>query len=1146
MSKSQIWRDLKTISKQLRIPHQSRWRSTKAHMLNELNTLQQIHERRQLNIDLFQDIQTYDRARLIRDLQPRFETETEDGTTTVRFDNYQDIKQRLRVLIIQLKPDNARILTTITYDDGEEISRHYNTVQALFDNIEQLIDGYQEGQAFESLEFHFMVPNARPPVPPMAHSDDIINCVIKQAFDQTHRKMIMKESTGTYMNVNDILALETKFKINIYITDSFNKLWRKPEIIYPKKSQKHPVDVFIKCHDYHATKAFRVTDIIAPTTDTRVSTPGATISNFYVSGRKVETVYHEIQTLVALHLSFLRAGTEHIVIDNGTSVIGVITKTVNYKDSTLKDLRFIKENDWSISGYGKRRFKEHILNKNNTGLTYQIPDKNVYNNIKGSQSPIAFLFKPKYKHDTTNKKARVYQIDMSRAYRNSAVGNLDVLPKYFYKGFPTAPRSVETINKPLTATLLKKLTGMGLGFALISFDQTAHIKAGLIPMLHTGQPTPIGTTVLSLPALSYYGQFRKVKVIVKQYYYSKTTYEPFKELFENLDLELENTQDAKVYKQLRLLPNLIIGGINKSITKCQVFSTLCPEEAQRFLADESKIIHRWTTREFKENVKTPTNPRLTPEEALMKINFDQHIFVNTERDYEDIETLTSVYIFYYMEKGDTHADSFNQTHLSKYVTDYQKIACHAKASEVCGKKASNLICINTDSITYISSTPFVPSTYWHLEAIGSEFYGKSNGCKVIVDEGEKKYQRHGGFSRELTISEYKVMSDEHTFSVRPSREYKGAAEYDQTLENVPLPDQELKTIFRPAGYGKTELANYMSMKPSKFTDKTNGDDAVRRYDPDDILCVGTTHVARGLIGGNYTLAGIIIRFKKGVFTTAPKAILIDEISMASMGQLNSLDRVLRNVTSVNRPFGGVSIYLVGHMKQLPLPDPNAKTILSSHLFPLFSSMSHHLPVNHRQCNDEAFATILSKVENYYDVGGDEKSNEYAKNVLPEILTPDELDLLRSRLSKKVQKGQNIIPLHFKNSMVGKDNKRLGSIEKGSEVIVRFTGKFTYKGETTRFYNGEHYIIQETKLNGGKIESVKINGHWFPYKYFVVDTKEGEKHPKIQLAKSMTIHCSQGQTMDAVFLYAKSLTMNMLYVAMSRVRCLADLYLYNVV
>lgn len=1030
-------------------------------------------------------------------LQQRFEVKEIDNILKIKFDNFDDAKSSLRTFIESKIPQDAKIFAKIIYDDGESIERVYKTVDIMFNKINQAINGYEADQEFDILEIRFIIPDANPPIPPMAMSSNAINCVIKQCYQQSHKKSVLNFPTDEFMTLDDIEALETKHKLNIYITDFFNNLWRKPTIIHPKKSSHYPTDVFIKCHDYHATQGYRIKDVAIPTEEKITSNPGDCINNFHISESTADIEYMDLQELEQLHFDFLLDGKLHNVIDNGTKIIGIITKNKHYKDIELKSFDFIDPRDWSIASYGRRIFKEAQIARGNEELLYQIPDVDVYNSIKQSQTPITFLARPEAK-------GNIVQIDMTRAYKKTACGDLPTSIKSIFMGFPCAPRSVKTINQDLDLKLIGELNNLGLGFALVEFNQEAIIAQDKIPMMNTGQPHPTGTTVLSFPSVIYFYQYG-VKFNVLQYYYNREKQpDIFSPIFGGLDLLLnkyEKETDGHKYEAVRRIPNLIIGGLNLSITKCEVFHTISREEAARFLARTDITIHRVATRD----VKTP-----------------------------DVATcFKRQQVFYYHNTKARCTDAFNQTHLTKYITDYQKISVHRKCVEE-AKQFSNVLCINTDSISYIGTSKFTPDEHWHLEAQGDRFLGQSNGCKALISNGNITYARHGGHKQPLTIDQYEVLASKFIYSIRKNKDYQIAKNYNQMLESVPIEGQELYYVFKPAGWGKSELAKYISQEPSRFSIQTND---VKTYD--DIIQVGTTHVARKLINGSFTVAGLITRLYKGIIT-APKCVLIDECSMLTSDDLKSLDKALR-VSGLNRPFGGVSIILMGHMKQLP-PVHDDKLLLSSELFQLFTDRSDLLTKNHRQDTDRKYATILDKIEAYYEYGGDDKSQQKAKRVLPKILTPDEIKYLRTRVVDTRVEGTKI--LHYKNNLVNRDNNRYGKWLAGEEVIFRETFNRTVNKEQYNFYNGDHYYIEEVEGKDEKMR-IKVNGVWFSHKYLVPDPKNKEqKYPRIQLAAAMTIHCSQGQTLDSIFIHLNGLTMNLLYVAMSRVRTVNDLYLAN--
>jgi hypothetical protein len=1110
--KKQIWSDYKDALSNIVDPPQNfldiRWHTPKGQMENALEQLEKLLQQEYRYIDV---------------------EEAKDETIIDILDDdienhIPEVKEAVEKALGDNKEGKKQLLVRFEYSDGDEDQEGqvFSDVKGLIKFIRFQNSQYnkqEEGSGIEKLILEIIITDDRPEIPPMAFSQNAINCVLDQCFQQTHKKSLLKHKTDMFMTIDDIEELEEKFKINVYITDVYNRLWRRPAKVHPKRSSHYPTDVFICCHNFHAKKAFRVTKFATPV-EKIARSPNALISNFHVAKTPASDVeYLSQRELMNFHIDLLKQGTIHYVIDTGYKVIGLIHNDRYYKDDNLQSYPFISTADWSLSGYARRIFKECILSNKNEEQQLQISDTTVYENIQKSQVPITVLFKQKAHGD-------IIQIDQTQAYKQSSIGNLDEDVKHFYEGYPTAPRNTININEDLSPQLLIRLSNLGLGFALIDFDQTAHINNGRVPLLHTGKPHPKGQTVLSLPALKYYSLFEDVKVYVKQYYYSRYTHRPFDKPVALFD-SLVDDEDQKV----RHLTNLLIGGLNKRHHRCKVFSTSSLAEAKRFLADDTKTINRFKTVDRFEDKIAFLDPGVKDTKV----------------------TLHKEYIFYYQDDNEKVMESFNMTHLSKYVLDYQKITLHNKARKVCNDNINNLLCINTDSICYVkhSTQSTTDETLWHTEAEGTRFYGYSNGVRCITDGEDIVYQRHSGYRTELTLEDFKVLSDKNNLKVyRQTKKYQTAEEYDTQLENTPLPNQRLHTLFRPAGYGKTEFSRYLSGKESKFTCPQDLK-VIEPYREEQILLTGTTHVSRKLLNGKYTIQGLITRLSRNTLKDfdSIKAILIDEISMSSSQQLDKLDRLLRRIKQLNRPFGGLDIYLVGHMKQLPNPDDDSVPVTENELVKkVFTSLNEYLPINHRQSEDHVFQSILTKIESYYTIGGDEKSTKKAKHVLPSILTETEYKALQSRVVNRVFAGDQkhsrktptredyfATPLHFKNRMVEKTNSSIGKIQAGEEVIIRFN-----RG---KFYNGDRHLIQEVKQCEEKGLLVRINNSWLEHdKYFV--KQKDEKFPRVQLAHSMTIHCSQGQTLNKIFIYAKSLNMNMLYVAMSRVRNLDSLYLAN--
>ena len=83
----------------------------------------------------------------------------------------------------------------------------------------------------------------------------------------------------------------------------------------------------------------------------------------------------------------------------------------------------------------------------------------------------------------------------------------------------------------------------------------------------------------------------------------------------------------------------------------------------------------------------------------------------------------------------------------------------------------------------------------------------------------------------------------------------------------------------------------------------------------------------GIMDGRHATSATIARLTdcqiKAIKTV--RTLLIDEISMMSYYIFNKVERVLRYVRNVNKPFGGMQIILCGDFRQLQ-PVPNARFV----------------------------------------------------------------------------------------------------------------------------------------------------------------------------------------------------------------------------
>ena len=291
-----------------------------------------------------------------------------------------------------------------------------------------------------------------------------------------------------------------------------------------------------------------------------------------------------------------------------------------------------------------------------------------------------------------------------------------------------------------------------------------------------------------------------------------------------------------------------------------------------------------------------------------------------------------------------------------------------------------------------------------------------------------------------------------------------------------------------------------------------------------------THPARQVIESDYTLQKILAYLKHDIPFDIPERLIIDEVSMLTVNQFEYLSTGLIKRTGVNRPFGGIGVLLFGHLAQLTGPDPKSLPFHKSKLYKLFTPVK--LTKNYRHDKDPQFRSILTKIENYYNIGGNDKSKHYAFKVLKTILTKDEMKALNARQADHPNhddESPNRI-LQYSNKNVNASNNTMldhKPLKVGDMIVMRVNLK------NKNMWNGDRYPIQKVQT-----ATYTINGHNFSKTKTTIKGSVSNKFADIQYTAASTIHCSQGQT-TPVWVNIGGITMNLLYVALSRAKCLGD-------
>jgi len=306
-------------------------------------------------------------------------------------------------------------------------------------------------------------------------------------------------------------------------------------------------------------------------------------------------------------------------------------------------------------------------------------------------------------------------------------------------------------------------------------------------------------------------------------------------------------------------------------------------------------------------------------------------------------------------------------------------------------------------------------------------------------------------------------------------------------------------------------------------------------------------------------------------------LIIDEVSMVRADLLDSVDLFLRKNRRDQRPFGGVQLLLVGDLFQLPpVVTDDAREMLGARGYAspyFFSSRALHktsisaieLTVFFRQ-EDRTFIELLNRVrtgENP-DRVADELNRRCSHNgeagasitltgtnYLAERINGRELALLPSREFRFEGEA---------SGSFGLDGDRLPSpqdlrLKVGAHVM------FTKNDEQHRWVNGTIGVVKDieegrvfVEIVGGARPGIhevapttwKTHRYRYNKKLERLETREAGKYTQypLMLAWAVTIHKSQGQTLDNVLLdlCRGAFASGQLYVALSRCRTIEGIHL----
>lgn len=300
--------------------------------------------------------------------------------------------------------------------------------------------------------------------------------------------------------------------------------------------------------------------------------------------------------------------------------------------------------------------------------------------------------------------------------------------------------------------------------------------------------------------------------------------------------------------------------------------------------------------------------------------------------------------------------------------------------------------------------------------------------------------------------------------------------------------------------------------------------------------------------------------------TKAKVLIIEEISMLSAATFEMADKVCREARRDNRPFGGLTVILVGDFFQLP-PVSRQGDVAFAYASPVWYELNPlvcYLTEQYRQ-DDSDFLDVLSAIRS----GGVEEAHHerlMARHTGPAELPPDaprlfshnaDVDRINAAELAKLPGATKKFPMSSKGKDTLVEGLKRGclspetlELKEGAAVMFTKNSPSTYSGRGSqgKFVNGTLGVVSGWGVDGLPIvktkDGLKISVE--PMEWNLEEqgkVKASICQIPLRLAYAMTVHKSQGMSMDAAVMdLSKAFEYGQGYVALSRVRRLRGVHL----
>jgi hypothetical protein len=288
-----------------------------------------------------------------------------------------------------------------------------------------------------------------------------------------------------------------------------------------------------------------------------------------------------------------------------------------------------------------------------------------------------------------------------------------------------------------------------------------------------------------------------------------------------------------------------------------------------------------------------------------------------------------------------------------------------------------------------------------------------------------------------------------------------------------------------------------------------------------------------------------------------KVLIIEEISMLSATTFEMADAVCREVRRVDKPFGGLTVILVGDFFQLP-PVSRNKDVQFAYASPVWRGLNLitcYLTEQYRQ-DDVEFLSVLGAIRSgeveamHHELLMTRHTSEETPHNAPKLFSHN-ADVDRINAGELAKLKGTAKKFHMNSK--GKDSLVEG-LKRGClspEILELKEGAavmFTKNSPQGRFVNGTLGTVNGWDADGSPIvktkDGLKISTE--PMEWQVEEqgkVKASISQYPLRLAYAMTVHKSQGMSMDAAIMdLSRAFEYGQGYVALSRVRRLSGVYL----